>query len=103
MIDIKIYSYCCLNGEKIILLEKDNKFFLRIYEEKNQISYITSSNEKRISNNQFTNMKQIDLYEFVFSEQLNDLILNPKKEVKYYGDNTKNKLEEVKEYFKSFM
>lgn len=100
---IKIYLYCYSDGRKAIFLEKDKKIFLEIHEEKNEISCIAFSNKKSILNNQHTNNKEIALYEFIFSEQLNNLILNPKKEVKYYGDNTKKKLEEVKEYFKSFM
>lgn len=104
---IKIYLYSYSDGRRNYFFVKDEKIFFKILEEDEEIYYIYYSKEKRIPEHRLIkaliNVKKIDLYEFIFSNQINELLLNPKKKMMFENNYVKRKLEELKIYFNNFI
>lgn len=102
MEEIKIYLYRGQHDNSLIIFFcKNKKVFFRLLKNKNgKVKCISNTCKDAIQENRlmyYLYMKKLDLYEFIFSDELYDLF-NGK--AKYDDEITLKEHEKLKEYFK---
>lgn len=110
-LNIKIYKYQHYDDATIFFFFKNDYVLCHISEYKKDFIFTEFYNENKIKNmsnhiNNFNHyMQKIELYEFLFSDDINRLFFNRTKPTTYYGNMQKAlKLDkELTEYFQNII